>query len=154
MAKQGTCVRPILSTSILLWALTAFGQDSSADLRYTNEGKLIFPENYREWIWLSSGLGMSYTPSNANDNPSFDNVFVSPAAYRSFMATGTWPDRTVFILEIRSSVNKGSINQSGHYQGGLADIEAHVKDSRLKRQMGLLRFWQRAQTGCGNSAHR
>jgi hypothetical protein len=121
-------------------ALLMAAQDSSL-LSYTKDGKLTFPENYREWIWLSSGLGMSYSPkSGADDNPSFDNVFVSPSAYRSFMATGKWPDRTVFVLEVRSSVNKGSINQSGHYQGKLEDVEVHVKDSRLKGGWGFFGF--------------
>lgn len=141
MARQGICVRLLASTiAILLLPVWAFAQSSSSDLRYTKDGKLVFPENYREWIWLSSGLGMSYTPSQGNENPSFDNVFVSPAAYRSFNTTGTWPDGTVFILEVRSSVSKGSINQAGHYQGELADIEAHVKDSGLKGKWGFFGF--------------
>lgn len=121
-------------------ALLAVAQDPSP-LSYTKDGKLIFPTNYREWIWLSSGLGMSYSPkSGADDSPSFDNVFVSPFAYHSFMATGKWPDRTVFVLEVRSSINKGSINQSGHYQGKLEDVEVHVKDSRLKGNWGFFGF--------------
>jgi len=88
----------------------------------------MFPEHYREWVWLSSGLGMSYTPSAPDGtDPLFDNVFVSPAAYRSFMATGQWPNGSVFMLENRSSHNRGSINQAGHYQGDLLGVEAHVK---------------------------
>ena len=60
-------------------------------------------------------------------DPKFDNVFVSPEAYKGFMATGTWPNGTVFVLEIRSGQHKGSINQTGHYQGELLGIETHVK---------------------------
>jgi hypothetical protein len=97
-------------------------------LRFTAQGEMVFPEHYREWVWLSSGLGMSYSPiAQANANPNFDNVFVSPAAYRSFMATGTWPNGSVFMLEIRASHSQGSINQAGHYQGDRQDVEAHVK---------------------------
>ena len=59
----------------------------------------------------------------------FDNLFVNPAAYRSFLDTGTWPDKTVFVLEAREARNKGSINQNGHFQaGGVMDLEFHVKD--------------------------
>ena len=29
---------------------------------YTKDGKLSRPLNYREWIFLSSGLGMTYGP--------------------------------------------------------------------------------------------
>jgi len=97
-------------------------------LRFTPKGEMLFPAQYREWVWLSSGLGMSYTQGAAeNPEPKFDNVFVSPAAYRTFVATGTWPSGTVLMLEIRASRHQGSINLTGHYQGDLLDVEAHVK---------------------------
>lgn len=95
---------------------------------YAPNGDMLPPPNYREWIYLSTGIGMSYFPTPA-DSPAFDNVFVEPAAYRSFMATGTWPDKTVMVLESRRAESKGSINQSGHYQStDVMGIEVHVKD--------------------------
>jgi hypothetical protein len=44
-----------------------------------------------------------YGPAAQADqgNPMFDSVFVNPAAYRVFMETGRWPDKTMFMLEIR-----------------------------------------------------
>jgi hypothetical protein len=92
-------------------------------------GQLVRPANYREWVWLSSGLGMSYGPNagQPGENPPFDNVFVNPPAYRAFMASGKWPDDTVLVLEIRSSASKGSINRDGHFQADLRAIEAEVK---------------------------
>jgi Cytochrome P460 len=96
--------------------------------RFLADGRLERPRNYREWTWLSSGLGMSYSQGQAN--PNFDNVFVTPEAYRAFIKTGRWPDHTMFALEVRASQSKGSINQQGHYQGALAGIEVEVKDER------------------------
>src|SRR5690348_11942600 len=98
---------------------------------YTADGRLIPPANYREWIYLSSGLDMSYNPKAlASPDPMFDNTFASPEAWRAFQETGTWPDKTVIVLEVRSSAGKGSINQRGHYQsGGVQGIEVHVKDT-------------------------
>jgi hypothetical protein len=29
---------------------------------YTADGKMLFPEKYREWIYLTTGHDMSYTP--------------------------------------------------------------------------------------------
>ena len=95
---------------------------------YTSDGKLTRPVNYREWIFLSSGLGMTYGP-NAPAEPSFDNVFVSPASYREFQKTGLWPDKTMFVLEIRGASSHGSINKAGHFQNESAMIEVEVKDS-------------------------
>jgi hypothetical protein len=100
--------------------------------QYSQTGELLFPANYREWIFLSSGLAMNYGPlaAKAGDAPQFDNVFATPAAYRSFLNTGTWPDKTVLVIEIRASASKGSINQSGHFQSELVGIEAEVKDEQ------------------------
>ena len=95
---------------------------------YAPNGDMLPPANYREWIYLSTGIGMSYFPTPA-ETPAFDNVFVDPAAYRSFMATGTWPDKTVMVLESRGAESKGSINQSGHFQStDVMGVEVHVKD--------------------------
>jgi Cytochrome P460 len=95
---------------------------------FTADGKLMRP-NYREWVYLSSGLGMTYS-AEAKSEPSFDNVFVSPASYREFLNTGRWPEKTMFILEIREAASHGSINQGGHFQSGVTAIEAEVKDSK------------------------
>lgn len=103
----------------------------SGTLRYTDDGQLVRPDDYREWVFLTSGAGMTYGPAAAGrsvKNPFFDNVFVNPDAYRAFLKTGRWPDKTVFILEIRTSSSHGSINQGGHFQTDIAAIEAEVKD--------------------------
>ena len=109
---------------------TALAADTTAPA-YTKTGELLPPANYREWIYLTTGMDMSYTPKAAGmqDHSMFDNVFVNPAAYRSFLETGTWPDKIVMVLEAREARNKGSINQHGHFQAGdVMDLEVHVKD--------------------------
>jgi hypothetical protein len=113
--------------------------------RYTPEGMLVKPE-YREWVFLGSGLGMTYGPA-AGGEPRFDNVFVSPSAYRRFVETGRWPDGTVFVLEVRLAESKGSINQGGHYQAGVAAVEVHVKDEkRFPSKWGFFAFPENAAT--------
>jgi hypothetical protein len=99
-----------------------------AQPRYTADGQLTLPSDYREWVFLSSGLGMTYQQSPSHP-PEFTNVFVNPAAYRSFIAKGTWPDNTMLLLEVRAAASKGSINQGGSYQGEVVAIEGEVKDS-------------------------
>ncbi|HSA92529.1 MAG TPA: cytochrome P460 family protein [Terriglobales bacterium] len=96
--------------------------------QYSPDGKLLRPTNHREWVYLSSGLGMNYGPAASSDHPMFTNVFVNPAAYRAFMATGKWPDKTMFALEIYHPAT-GSINKSGYYQGDFISLEAAVKDA-------------------------
>jgi len=97
---------------------------------YTTDGKLVFPANYREWIYLTTGIDMDYNPDlNMGDHSMFDNVFVNPEAYKAFVATGTWPDKTMLVLEGRMAASKGSINKQGKFQ--TTEIMArsiHVKD--------------------------
>jgi Cytochrome P460 len=109
------------------------------------DDRLAFPADYREWIFLSSGLGMNYGPNApaAGQPQSFTNVYVNPSSYRAFMKTGAWPDRTLFVLEIRNSATEGSINRSGHYQTGVRAIEANVKDGRLLGGWGFFDFGAR-----------
>jgi hypothetical protein len=113
-------------------AVSAASQANAAPMytpTYTKEGDLVPPLQYREWVYLTTGLDMSYTAKASSDMPVFDNVFVNPEAYRSFVSTGTWPDKTVMVLEGRGSESKGSINKAGHFQSGAAmGLEVHVKD--------------------------
>ena len=109
---------------------------------YASNGDMTPPANYREWIYLSTGIDMSYSPNATQaDHSVFDNVFVNPAAYRSFLATGTWPDKTVMVLEVRGAKDKGSINHRGHFQDtATMGIEVHVKDE--KRFPGKWAFFE------------
>jgi hypothetical protein len=110
--------------------------------QFTKDNELVRPEGYREWIYVTTGLGMSYGPSAAAAaHPEFDNVFVHPAAYRAFLASGKWPDKTIFVLEVRSSMEHGSINKSGHFQSQLIAVEAAVKDeSRFPEKWAYFGF--------------
>jgi hypothetical protein len=104
--------------------------------RYTADGKMEFPKDYRTWVYLSTGVDMSYveTPAATGDNHVFDSVFVNREAYDAFLKTGTWPDKTVMVLEVRKGVSKGSINKKGQFQTDRIAVEVHVKDTaRFKK---------------------
>src|ERR1700733_16298562 len=94
---------------------------------FTRDGELKLPQGYREWVYLTSGFDMSYNPPmQMGDHHMFDNVFVNPAAYQAFTKTGTWPDKTMLVLEQRRAQGKGSINQQGNYQGTVMGLEVHI----------------------------
>ena len=115
------------------FSLAIRAQQAPADgPRYTGNA-LLRPADYREWVFLGSGLGMTYQPPSGSQPPPqfFTNVFVNPSSYRSFMQSGKWPDKTMLVLEIRGSDSEVSINKSGRFQTNLAGLEAHVKDSRF-----------------------
>ena len=128
--RRGGKLPSMRRTTLLLGAALAAWAAGSDGPAWSSAGALLFPADYREWVFLSSGLGMTYGPlaaAHAGDSPRFDNVFVSPGAYQTFLKSGKWPDQTMFMLEIRSSESKGSINNGGHYQTGVIGIEAEVK---------------------------
>ena len=110
---------------------------------YEPDGRLKLPGRYREWIFLSSGIDMSYG-ATVSGHSMFDNVFVEPTAYREFVRTGRWPDGTSLVLEVRGAAEKGSINQHGKFQSGeLMGLEVHVKDT--KRFQGDWAFFSFSQ---------
>ena len=96
---------------------------------YVNGNSLVRPANYREWVFLGAGLGMTYDAAAAGTT--FTNVFVNPAAYRGFMSTGRWPDKSVFVLEFRASATEAPPNTAGRFQTRLVGLEAEVKDARF-----------------------
>jgi hypothetical protein len=124
-------MKKLLSLILMTAAVSMVAQTSSDPNapRFGADNELMKPENYREWVYLSSGLGMSYGSAAAsNPNPAFDNVFVAPSAYRSFLQTGKWPDKTMFVLEVRASGSEASINKGGRFQTQVVGLEIEVKD--------------------------
>jgi len=120
----------VISGAILLAGATPI----ETEFAYAADGQVKFPVDYRQWVFLSSGLGMTYGPlGSANPmGPMFDNAFVNPRSYREFLDTGRWPDKTMFVLEVRGSESHASINKDGHFQTGIMGVEAEVKDSSAK----------------------
>ena len=118
----------LIPLALACWA--AFGATDAP--QFTGKGELMFPADYREWVHMSSGLGMTYGPAAAAtlDNPAFDNVYVHPASWKAFKESGKWPEGTMFVLEVRYSSSHGSINKGGFFQSDVAAIEAVVKDSK------------------------
>jgi hypothetical protein len=109
-------------------AAVSQAQPAKSALAYTADGKLVFPKDYRTWVYLSTGVDMAYVDGPAPSAHVFDSVFVDPASYAAYQKTGTWPDKTVMVLEVRKGQGRGSINKNGVYQTDRVGMEAHVKD--------------------------
>jgi hypothetical protein len=131
--------------AVVLVSATGFQQDAtvrSSGPEYTSDGQLKLPSDYREWVYLSTGFDMSYSAAGMQmDHHMFDNVFVNPEAYKVFVKTGTWPDKTMFVLEARRAEGRGSINQRGNYEGSdIHGLEVHVKDARFAGNWAFFGF--------------
>lgn len=122
--------RTVLLAAAPLIALAVAAANGGGPAAFDAERKLRFPADYREWVFLSAGHGMSYGPAaQTGGDPPFDNVFVDRASHAEFLRTGRWREGAMFVLEIRGQRTHGSINKNGAFQGGepLA-IEVHLKD--------------------------
>jgi hypothetical protein len=131
--------RPLRLLTPLLLLLTGASAEPVGP-RYTPDGTLIPPADYREWVFLSSGLDMSYSNEPAMMGHSmFDNVFVDPVSWSTFKRTGHWPNGTVLVMEMRGARTKGSITKKGSYQTEeRMGLELHVRDeARFKGGWGF-----------------
>jgi hypothetical protein len=132
----------------------AAGQPPSASPQFTKDGKLVRPEGYRQWAYVSSGYGMSYSQS-ASGMQMFTNVFVTPAAYNYFVANGKWPDKTMFVLEVCGSTSRGSINKHGSYQTELSGLDVEVKDeARFADKWAYFNFSETAKIAAADTPSR
>jgi hypothetical protein len=138
-----------LATTLILCATPQLKPSTHAP-QFTSDGKLKAPEDYRTWIYLSTGFDMSYiSGARKPDHHMFDNVFVPQEAYAVFLKTGTWPEGTMLALEGREGESKGSINHGGNFQGtDVMGFEVHVKNSkRFANGWAFFRFSGEGKSG-------
>ncbi|SEC64828.1 cytochrome P460 family protein [Terriglobus roseus] len=121
-----------VTVSTLLIAAVAAHPVKAAD-KPAAPATMAVPADYREWIFLTSGMDMTYAQAGAvgltaDKKSVFDNVFVNPEAYKVYKQTGTWPDKTTMILENRIGEPNVSINKGGRTQGhDVSGLEIHAK---------------------------
>lgn len=120
-------------------------QPKLAEAKFSADGKLQRPLDYRNWRFVSTGLGMSYGPAAKaaalTGHVMFDNVFVQPQAYDAFLRDGVWPEGTMFVLELRGAETQRPPNNKGYFQTELHGIEVSVKDSaRFKGRWAYFDF--------------
>jgi Cytochrome P460 len=126
--------KPIL----MLLALTLVGASvpkdanapSSEGPEYTSDGQLKLPGHYRNWIFLTSDFHPVSNPAamQKGGHATFFNIFASPEAYDAFLQTGTWPDKTMFVVEVRGADDVNSNSQKASVQSSVLGLAVHVKD--------------------------
>ena len=120
---------------------------------YTTDAQLKLPEQYREWVYLTSDF---YAPSDSakmqadSGQRSFNNILVEPNAYRAFLETGAWPDKTMLAVDVRAAaeMEPAAPNQTGTAQGAQKGLAIHVKDeARFPGKWAFFGFGAGATTG-------
>ena len=83
----------LIAIALLLFAGNAILRaDSNSDGPvFEDKDTLLRPQNYRQWIFVGSSLGLSYAqnPSGAQAGGAqlYHNVYINPMAYREFAKT-------------------------------------------------------------------
>jgi hypothetical protein len=114
--------------TLCLALLAAAPSEMGPKPQYDEKGQLVRPADYREWMFLSAGYGMNYSPGPGS-HEMFTNVFVQRWAYDEFVKSGKWPEQSMFVIDERDAASRSSINQKGHYQTDLMGLAVEVKDS-------------------------
>jgi len=124
--KKTLCL--IVLGTVGLTLLAAAPEEKMPKPQYDEKGQLLRPADYREWMFLSAGYGMNYSPGPGS-HEMFTNVFVQRWAYDEFVKSGKWPEQSMFVIDERDTASRSSINQKGHYQTDLMGLAVEVKDS-------------------------
>jgi len=95
--------------------------------QYADKAVLKAPAGYRDWYFVGSNLGISYS-ENAGKDPNFKNIYIPRAAADTFKKTGIFPEKTMLVMEVYQSKRDASPAKQGQFEGKFTGIEVAVKD--------------------------
>jgi len=97
--------------------------------QYDKDGALIRPKDFYTWTFVGSSIGLSYSKGSDPYGPGmFHNVYTQPEAYREFLKTGKFPEKTIFIIDLHDSKQEVSIAKHGYTEGESMGMDVSVKD--------------------------
>jgi cytochrome P460 len=120
--------------------------------RFAQRDQLVKPVGWEAWVMVGASTGLSYAaapPPAAGAAPGmFHNVYVQPWAYREFVRTGAFPQRTMFVLSFYEASRKSTPARAGFYEGDrVPAIEVHLKQAGIdKTGWGFFGFGDSAAT--------
>jgi Cytochrome P460 len=133
-------VRSLLAFAVLvlslLMGIVVFGVASSDRSstpavvpQYDKDGALLRPKDFYTWVFVGSSIGLSYAKNSDMSGPGmFHNVYTQPEAYREFLKTGKFPEKTIFIIDMRDSMQNVTIAKHGYTEGEAMGMDVSVKD--------------------------
>jgi hypothetical protein len=110
---------------------------------YNDQGQLLRPEGYREWVFVGSSLGLDYSRPQPDQGPGvFHHVYMQPEAVKHYTETGEFPEKTMLVMENYSAGSKEENsakdltkdkvafeNLNGHFEDSRVGVEVALKDS-------------------------
>jgi hypothetical protein len=113
---------------------------------YTENGALLRPEGYREWIYV----GTAAVPDDLNPPKAplheFHPIYIHPSDFEHWKETGTFRDGTVIVAETVSVGPKKASSGNGYFMGEFVGLEVYTKDSeRFKDEPGYWAYFSFGQ---------
>lgn len=109
--------------ALVLIAFAAAAQEP----QYAGKAVLKLPANYRDWYFVGSNLGVSYSPEPGKEE-FFKNMYMPKAAADAFKRDGKFPEKTMIVMEIYKPESNASPAKRGQFQGKFVGVEVAVKD--------------------------
>jgi hypothetical protein len=128
--------------AVLVWrrgAQAASGPPEDQLPHFTTDGALMPPAGSETWVMVGSSTGLSYNQAAPPPLPPpgaapgmFHNVYMQPWAYREFVATGVFPEQTMFVLTFYEASRKSAPARAGFYEGDRQPgYEVHLKKAGI-----------------------
>lgn len=129
---QVTLLAVLLAMYALVWTsseVTAQGNDvpAAAMPQYDDDGQLLLPEDYRQWIFVGSSLGLSYSEGGGG-HEMFHHTLMEPSAYDHFRRTGDFRQGTMLALLLHNPGDNSLPQRQGRFAGAVQTVEMAVKD--------------------------
>ncbi len=122
--------------------------EAAARPAYAEDGALLRPDRWEEWVLVGTSMGLNYSEGNPSaergpDDPPgmFHNVLMPGWALERYREEGAFPEETMLALAIYDVGTSAPPRERGFYQGELVALELHVKDSdRFETGWGFFGF--------------
>ena len=135
--KINTVLSLIAVTIISSMVFISCSSDSMNDISSENyksmsfftmeNGELVRPTGYRSWVYI----GTPVTPHDLNGGkaafPEMHNVYIDPASYKHYTATGKFKEGTILVKELVSVGATSASSGKGYFEGEFIGLEAEVK---------------------------
>ena len=111
--------------------------------RYAADGALIRPEHVEAWILLGASLGLGYSDDPGTSGPgTFHNVYLEPHAYRTYVETGRFPDKTMLAMLLFQPGRENAAQPAWTLRRRAGRIGGSREGwGEIRRGLGLLRLW-------------
>lgn len=128
----------VLFVILLSASAVAESLDTMARPEYTRRGELVRPEGFREWVFVGASYGLSYG-EKASTDPVFHHVYIQPEAYRHYRDTGTFPEKTMLVMENFSPGTKENNTAADKVDGDepFEQLHGQFEDERVGLEVAL-----------------